>query len=255
MGVAFVHYGFNEGSGMMALNEGAGSPNYNGSFHYDLAGMETGYNSTIKKLGSCSAFTYGLEAVGSRSQLEIPVGALNFSSGCCSYTAWVRIPSKTGIFFSHGTSAGTNQRCYIGGNGSFYWGIGFGTQSYSKDPDKITLVASGEWVHIGVVISGGSPQASIYLYVNGSYDHGTTKNYFTAVGTLGFSNYIGNDFTTRGYIDDFRYFNGRCIGLEEIKQIFNKGSGTEMEAVQINGERPEFIDGLNVSLIKKFDGV
>jgi len=152
-------------------------------------------------------------------------GSVDMATSSLSFSSWIYTGDGVyGIYFSCGTTTGTNQRFYLGSNSNGHWSYGIRGVSFSNDSGAATPVVTDKWHHVVLTVEAGSNNVC-HLYLNGVLDHTTEiAGNFTTVGNFGFSNYVGSDFTGVSSADEIGIWN-RVLTAEEANILYNGGSG------------------------------
>ena len=226
-------YGSNDGTYIDIINGLVSQWRMNSDWNDSYGSNDgTAYGATFdtnnQKVGSaCGEFD------GSDDYVDM--GSIGLLEGVSDFTisAWVYIPSATS---GHHRIISQERIYYVGrygGQYSFYLddnGIG-----WSHNSTSMGTVTTGEWVHLTYVKDG----TDAYVYENtnqvGSMSApstlGSNDDRWTAIGT-----FDGNDSSGvqsggqmwNGLIDDLRIYN-RALTSTEISNIYNSGSGTEVQ--------------------------
>lgn len=198
-----------------------------GAYNGTKTGTSSYFTTSDAVIGGCIACAGAESTYYFNNFISGVGGSINLATSSISFGGWVKVPNDNGIVIALGTATGTNQRCYFGGNSSGNWSMGLRQDGYSSDANSSTAVTINEWTHVIVTIEAGST-ITASMYINSVLDHTKSIDSFTTYGNMGFSNYVGSEWspgTDIGYADELGFWN-KVLSSTEVSQLYNSGLGT-----------------------------
>lgn len=173
------------------------------------------FNESLCKIGNC------FQSIANNNLVLLRNNKINFNE-TFTWNVWVR-QSSTGAAYVFGRGDGTSATTGDDGSGVLYWGADWWGDASPYSTGASHIVAGTWYMYTIVQNKTGN---NITLYENGVILHSDTLGAIQTQGMLNssFGTRGSADLDWGGQIDEMGYWN-RTLGLDEIIQLYNSGSG------------------------------